>query len=66
MEVHSSCSNSATGEELDCLNPRLASSFECSLGSESAVDNSQSTVGKVSYYYFFFNTQDIDTNGIKA
>lgn len=46
MEEHSSCSiNSATGEELDCLHPRPASSFEHSFGSESFSDNSQSTSG---------------------
>lgn len=53
MEEHSSCSiNSATGEELDCLHPRPASSFEHSFGSESFSDNSQSTSGKFTFLFF--------------
>ncbi|XP_059440086.1 uncharacterized protein LOC132172581 isoform X2 [Corylus avellana] len=46
MKEHSSCSiDSATVEELDCLHPRPASSFEHSFGGESFSDNSQSTSG---------------------
>ncbi|KAG6646725.1 uncharacterized protein LOC122316594 isoform X1 [Carya illinoinensis] len=50
MEVRSSCSNnSATGEELDCLNPRPSSSFEHSFASGSVPDNSQSTIESTKY-----------------
>lgn len=53
MEVRSSCSNnSATGEELDCLNPRPSSSFEHSFASGSVPDNSQSTIGKFGLIFF--------------
>jgi hypothetical protein len=53
MEEHSSCSiDNATVEELDCLHPRPASSFEHSFGSESFSDNSQSTSGKFTFLFF--------------
>lgn len=53
IEEHSSCSiDSATLEELDCLHPRPASSFEHSFGGESFSDNSQSTSGKFTFLFF--------------
>jgi DNA-binding transcriptional regulator YdaS (Cro superfamily) len=53
VEQHSSCSiDSATGEELDRLHSRPASSFEHSFGGESFSDNSQCTSGKFTFLFF--------------